>query len=408
MNSENLKNFIELWQGHGDEKSETQKFWLEFFRKVLEINEPGNLVEFEKRVDLKHKSFIDCYIPSTRTIIEQKSFDVSLGKSAKQSDGSLMTPFEQAKRYSDWLPDSERARWIVVCNFQEFQIHDMERPKATPVIIKLENLAREWRKFLFMADKNAASPKDIHEEEISIKAGELARKLRNSLEKRLKNPESKEAQQSLTIICVRIVFLLYAEDTELSGGGKTFRKGSFHDYLLKHKDSSRRALIDLFTVLSQKIEERDPYLDSDLADFPYVNGGLFNGSSIEIPQIEGEPLEIILHEMSESFDWSGISPTIFGAIFENVLDSKKEEKEYSVRRESGMHYTSVENIHKVIDPLFLDGLEADFNKIKESKSTHRTKKLIAFQENLGKLKFLDAKRSVLLQIHEGCSKPEAA
>ena len=239
-----------------------------------------------------------------------------------------------------------------------------------------------------MADLNASSPKDIHEEEISVKAGELARKLRDSLEKRYKNPKSREAQQSLTVICVRIVFLLYAEDTELSGGGRKFQKGSFHDYMLKHKDSSRRALIDLFAVLSQKVEERDPYLDSDLADFPYVNGGLFDETNIEIPQIDGEPLEIILREMSEGFDWSGINPTIFGAIFESVLDGGSE-NEKSVRREGGMHYTSIENIHKVIDPLFLENLKADLDKILKSKSTKRTKNLIEFQESLGKLKFLD-------------------
>ncbi|MBR0074448.1 MAG: class I SAM-dependent DNA methyltransferase, partial [Synergistaceae bacterium] len=247
---------------------------------------------------------------------------------------------------------------------------------------------RFFGKFLFMADLNASSPKDIHEEEISVKAGELARKLRDSLEKRYKNPKSREAQQSLTVICVRIVFLLYAEDTELSGGGRKFQKGSFHDYMLKHKDSSRRALIDLFAVLSQKVEERDPYLDSDLADFPYVNGGLFDETNIEIPQIDGEPLEIILREMSEGFDWSGINSTIFGAIFESVLDGGSE-NEKSVRREGGMHYTSIENIHKVIDPLFLENLKADLDKILKSKSTKRTKNLIEFQESLGKLKFLD-------------------
>ena len=383
-----MKSFIERWKNRGDEKSDTQKFWIDFLSEVCGVDNPTEIIEFEKRVVLAHKSFIDGYIPSTRVIIEQKSLDVKLDNAAKQSDGSLMTPFEQAKRYSDWLPDSERARWIITCNFQEFRIYDMERPKADPEIIRLENLEKERRKFLFMVDLNASSPKDIHEEEISVKAGELARKLRDSLEKRYKNPGSREAQQSLTVICVRIVFLLYAEDTELSGGGRKFQKGSFHDYMLKHKDSSRTALINLFAVLSQKVEERDPYLDSDLADFPYVNGGLFDETNIEIPQIDGEPLEIILREMSEGFDWSGINPTIFGAIFESVLDGGGE-KEKSVRREGGMHYTSIENIHKVIDPLFLENLKSELDKILKSKSTKRTKNLIEFQESLGKLKFLD-------------------
>ena len=385
----NIKNFIERWKNRGNENSEDQIFWLEFFHEVFEIDEPTKLIQFQKPVKLSHVSFIDAYVLSTRIIIEQKRFNVDLDKAEKQSDGTFLTPFEQAKRYYDWLPKSEKGNYIVVCNFQEFRIHDMEYPKAKPEIIKLENLEREWRKFLFMIDENALSPKDIHEEEISIKAGELARKLRNSLEKRYKNPQSREAQQSLTVICVRIVFLLYAEDTELSGGGKKFQKGSFHDYMLKHKDSSRRALIDLFAVLSQKIEERDPYLDADLADFPYVNGGLFEKKNIEIPQIDGEPLEIILREMSESFDWSGINPTIFGAIFESVLENP-DEKEHSVRREGGMHYTSIENIHKVIDPLFLENLRLELENIfAESKVKTRTKKLMDFQKKLSLLKFLD-------------------
>ena len=177
-----IKNFIERWLNRGDEKSDTQEFWLEFLRDVLNAENPTELIDFEKRVELAHKSFIDGYIKSTRVLIEQKSFDVNLDKAAKQSDGTFMTPFEQAKRYSDWLPDSEHARWIITCNFQEFHVHDMERPKAKPEIIKLENL--EARKFLFMIDANASSPKDIHEEEISIKAGELVRKLKKSLEAR--------------------------------------------------------------------------------------------------------------------------------------------------------------------------------------------------------------------------------
>ncbi|MBR6901259.1 MAG: hypothetical protein IKN30_04260 [Synergistaceae bacterium] len=270
-----MKNFIERWSGQGYEKGDTQKFWLEFLQNVLGVENPGELIDFEKKVKAGHVNFIDGYIASTQTLIEQKSIDVSLDAKIKQSDGTFLTPFEQAKKYYGSLPHFENPRWIIICNFKDFHIHDMNKPDDPPEIIKLENLEREWRKFLFMIDLNASSPKNIHEEEISVKAGELARKLRNSLEERYKNPQSREAQQSLTVICVRIVFLLYAEDTELSGGGKKFQKGSFHDYMLKHKDSSRRALIDLFEVLSQKIEERDPYLDADLADFPYVNGGLF-------------------------------------------------------------------------------------------------------------------------------------
>ena len=386
MKNENLRNFIERWQAHGDEKSDTQKFWLEFLRDVLNIERPEELIEFEKRVELKHKSFIDGYVPSTRTIIEQKSLDVNLDKAAKQSDGSLMNPFEQAKRYSDWLPDSERARWIITCNFQEFHVHDMEHPKADPEIIRLENLEREWRKFLFIVDPKAATPKEIREEEISVKAGELVGKLYDALKKRYKDPDSKDSLRSLNILCVRIVFMLYAEDSEL------FTKNQFHDFL-KKQNNPRRALMDLFEVLSQEIENRDPYLDEDLKNFPYVNGGLFEEKNIEIPQLDGEPLKIILNEMSEGFDWSSISPTILGAVFESTLNPE-------TRRFGGMHYTSVENIHKVIDPLFLNDLNAEFEDIfAMSNGSSRTRKLNAFQKKLSSLNFLDASTKKLIQPH---------
>ena len=205
-----IKCFIERWQNNGDERSDTQKFWLEFLHDVLKVENPLEFIEFEKRVELAHKSFIDVYLPLTRVIIEQKSININLENSYKQSDGSTKTPFEQAKRYSDWLPDSERARWIIVCNFQEFQIHDMEHPKAKPEIIKLENLEKEYRKFLFLVDSKALTPKEIHEEEISIKAGELVGKLYESLKSRYQNPDSENSLRSLNILCVRIVFLLYA------------------------------------------------------------------------------------------------------------------------------------------------------------------------------------------------------
>ena len=230
---------------------------------------------------------------------------------------------------------------------------------------------------IFIFDRlEGATPKEIREEEISVKAGALVGKLYDALKKRYTNPDSKESLRSLNILCVRIVFLLYAEDSGL------FLKGQFHDFL-KQQNNPRRALIDLFEVLLQEIENRDPYLDDGLKNFPYVNGGLFEEKNIEIPQIDGEPIEIILREMSESFDWSSISPTIFGAVFESTLNPE-------TRRFGGMHYTSIENIHKVIDPLFLENLRLELENIfTESKIKARTKNLIDFQKKLSSLKFLD-------------------
>lgn len=380
----NIKRFIERWKNKGDEKSDTQAFWLELFDNVLEFDalEKHSII-FEKRVELEHTSFIDAYVPATRVIIEQKSKNIDLTKPAKQSDGTLKTPFEQAKRYSDWLPASEHANWIITCNFQEIRIHDMEKPKAEPEIIQLADLEKQKAKLQFLIDPNATKPKDIRELEISVKAGELVGKLYEALLKRYKNPNDEHSLKSLNVLCVRIVFLLYAEDSGL------FNKSAFHDYILAHRDSSRRALMDLFTVLSQDEKSRDPYIDPDLMAFPYVNGGLFNeNTNIEIPQLDGEPLDIILHEMSEGFDWSDISPTIFGAVFESTLNPE-------TRRKGGMHYTSIENIHRVIDPLFLNDLKSELDEIMQmpkgtpAERGARTRKINAFQKKLGSLTFLD-------------------
>ncbi len=377
-----IKQFIKRWINHGDERSDTQKFWLDFLQTIYGVENPLEIVDFEKRVELNHVSFIDAYIPETRVIIEQKSLDVSLDKPSQQSDGTFKTPFEQAKRYSDWLPDSERARWIITCNFQEFHIHDMETPKAPPEIIRLEDLEKEAESFSFLVDVNAKSHRERREERISIEAGRLVETLKLCLEQRYKNPNNDESLQkknerSLTMLCVRIVFLLYAEDSGL------FSKRQFHDYLEARKIVARDALLKLFDVLNQKIYERSMYLDDDLKNFPYVNGGLFADKNIEIPQLDDEPLKIILEDMSESFDWSDINPAIFGAIFERVLGGHD-------RESGGMHYTTIENIHKVIAPLFLDDLNATLeNILATSYGDERIKNLLAFQDKLATLKFLD-------------------
>lgn len=365
------------WKDIENEKSGTQKFWLGLLRDSLGLDEPERYINFEKPVELSHVSYIDAYIPSTGIIIEQKSADINLDSSFKQSDGTSATPFEQAKRYYDGLPLSQKGRYIVICNFREIRIHDMETPKAPPEVILTDNLNRESNRLKFLIDPNAQSPKDIRELEISVKAGELVGKLYDSLLERYVNPNDKHSQRCLNIFCVRIVFLLYAEDSKL------FHKSQFHDYLKARELTARDALRKLFDVLSQKENERDPYLEDDLMNFPYVNGGLFAEKDIEIPKLDGEPLRIILEEMSEGFDWKDISPTIFGAAFESTLNPE-------TRKTGGMHYTSIENIHKVIDPLFLDELTEEANEIINSQeSSSRTKKLREFQKRISRITFFD-------------------
>ncbi|MBQ7733632.1 MAG: class I SAM-dependent DNA methyltransferase [Synergistaceae bacterium] len=347
------------------EKSDTQIFWLGLLRDVLGIEYPEKYIEFEKRVEIQHMSFIDAYIPSTGVIIEQKGPDVNLDTPLKHSDGSTLTPFEQAKRYYDWLPRSQKGQYIITCNFHELRIYDMETPKAPPTIIMTDKITKD--NLAFIVNQGRTLP---HEVELSIRAGELVSKLYDSILERYIKPDDKDSLRSLNVFCVRLVFLLYAEDSGL------FAKSQFHDYLKSRETTARDSLKKLFAVLNQEADERDPYLEADLKAFPCVNGGLFEADNIELPQIGGEPLRIILDEMSEGFDWSGISPTIFGAIFESILNSE-------TRHSGGMHYTSIENIHKVIDPLFLDDLHKEFE------TCHTPAELKKLQKKIAALKFFD-------------------
>ncbi|MBQ3654012.1 MAG: hypothetical protein II954_06315, partial [Synergistaceae bacterium] len=372
-----MNDFSSRWLNRGDEKSDTQSFWNELLHDVLGLDNPTRFIIYEKKVQLSHVSFIDAYIPSTRIIIEQKSREIDPAKPQTQSDGTTLTPFEQAKRYYDWLPASERGRYIIVSNFRELRIHDMETPKAPPSIIPLEEITPEKLAFLVAPERELS-----HEEIISLEAGRLAGKLRDSLNPRYVHSD-KDSLQSLNVLCVRIVFLLYADHSGI------FAPNQFRDFLKAHSTTPRTSLLDLFRALRTDYADRDPYLDDDLAAFPYINGGLFDGE-VEIPKLDGEPLSIIIDEMSV-FTWNEINPTIFGAIFESTLNDH-------TRKTGGMHYTTTENIHKVINPLFLDELNRKLEKIlkapvKSSKPHKKPKSyyddLLDFQDKLASLTFLD-------------------
>lgn len=372
------KEFVKVWHDKGDEKQHTQQFWSDLLHRVFGITNFSQRVEFEKRVPLLHTSFIDVYIPETNVLIEQKSMDVDLLKRKKQSDGNELNPFEQAQRYGARLPFSERPRWIITCNFQKFLIYDMEaiRPEEKPTEILLEDLPEKYSMLTFMVDANIK--KITVEQELSFKAGELVGKLYDMMLPLYKDPSAESTLQSLNKFCVRIVFCLYAEDALLFGPRGT----EFHDYLAG-ESNTRMALMRLFFILDQRENDREPYTEKVLMDFPYVNGGLF-AESIEIPIIPDDVKNLILKDMSENLDWSKISPTIFGAVFESTLNPE-------TRRKGGMHYTSVKNIHKVIDPLFLDDLEAEFDKILTDKMSEpkRRTALETFQSKLTTLYFMD-------------------
>ena len=370
------KEFTAYWAGRGDEKQETQRFWIDLLRNVYGVAEPEKAIEFECPVKLDHVSFIDGYIKDTRVLIEQKGADIDLRRGYKQSDGSMLTPYQQARRYAGYLPHDKNPRWIVVCNFREFHVHDMNRPNDEPEVVALADLEKEYHRLNFLVDTGDENIKK--EMEISLQAGEIVGTLYDALLKQYKDPESPQTLKSLNALCVRLVFCLYAEDAEIFGG-----HGKFHDYMQRHQSDARRALMDLFQVLDTRPEDRDPYMDDDLASFPYVNGGLFADEHIIIPRLDETIVELILQRASADFDWSSISPTIFGAVFESTLNPE-------TRRSGGMHYTSIENIHKVIDPLFLDDLKGELAEIQAvAVETTRKRRLKEFQHKLAGLKFLD-------------------
>lgn len=371
------KDFIERWKGRGNERQDSQSFWLDLLSSVFGIENPSTYITFEDKVMLDHTSFIDGYIEKTKVLIEQKGADKDLNKAIKQSDGTYLTPFQQAKRYSANLPYSKRPRWIVTCNFNEFYIYDMEQPNAEATVIKLEDLPEESYRLEFLIDKTNEHLE--REMQISMQAGEIVGEIYEGLLKQYKDSENPESLHAINQLIVRLVFCFYAEDSGLFG-----HKLAFHDYLAQFPPQFfRTALIQLFEVLDTPFSERDPYLEESLSSFPYVNGGMFSEKDIEIPNFTEDLRQLILWHASSQFDWSDISPTIFGAVFESTLNPE-------TRHSGGMHYTSIENIHKVIDPLFLDDLKDELNAIKgfKQKSTVE-QKAKQFQTKLASLTFFD-------------------
>ena len=367
--------FAKRWKGRGYERGESQPFWIDLLSSVFGIETPsGGFIRFEDHRMVDASNFIDARIPSTRVLIEQKSLGKDLRKGVRQSDGRLLNPFQQARRYVVSLPVSEHPRWIVTCNFSEFLVYDMEQPNGEPEQILLENLGKEYYRLMFLVDaKNEHLSKEM---EVSKQAGEIVGEIYDALLKQY-DDNSAEALRWLNILCVRIVFCLYAEDAEI------FTHNQFHDYLARYDaEDLRNALLRLFEVLNTPLEKRSKYLKDDLKAFPYTNGGLFE-EPIEIPQFTEELKQTLLKNASLDFDWSEISPTIFGALFESTLNPE-------TRRSGGMHYTSIANIHKVIDPLFLNDLRRELDEILEEKvERQRQKKMDAYQDRLAALTFLD-------------------
>lgn len=368
-------DFAKRWEGRGYEKGDSQVFWTELLTEVYGVENPSSFIKFEQQAQLDHTSFIDVMIPSTKVMIEQKSLGKDLRTPIKQSDGSMLNPFQQAQRYMMALPVSQHPRWIVTCNFAEFDVYDMENPKGEPQRIFLKDLGREYYRLQFLVETgNEHMQKEL---EVSMKAGTIVGKLYDAFIREY-GDDDPDALRNLNILCVRLVFCLYAEDAGIFG-----RHDIFHDYMEHYPtEDMRAALLRLFEVLNTPAERRSRYLKADLAAFPYTNGGLF-AEEIDIPQFTDEIRDLLLRHASLDFDWSMISPTIFGGVFESTLNPV-------TRRSGGMHYTSIENIHKVIDPLFLNDYRRELQDIKEEKVTKtRNRRLADFQQRLASLKFFD-------------------
>ena len=374
---EAARRFYQKWVNRGREDEDDRSYWIDFLQKIMGVENVTDRIEFQKKVIVDgNTKRIDAYIPETAVIIEQKSLGIALDKPQPSHNG--LTPYGQAKEYNDNLPRSEKAKWIVISNFAEIWVYDMDARVPEPKKFTLAEIPSKYSLFDFLI--NEKKQKISQEMEISIKAGEFVGLIYNALLKQYINPESEASLKSLNMLCVRLVFCLYAEDAHIFGDGGN----EFHDYMEQFETKDmRRALTDLFKILDTPIEERDPYDDSDLSKFPFVNGGLFADEKIEIPKFTEEIRDIILAKASEGFNWSEISPTIFGAVFESTLNLE-------TRRSGGMHYTSIQNIHKLINPLFLDALENEFKEI-DAINIERTKKskLEAFQKKLAAINWLD-------------------
>lgn len=371
---EAARRFVADWTGRGYERGESQQFWLQLLTQVFGVDDPANFIRFEERVKLSNQSFIDAHIPATRVLIEQKSLGKDLRQGIPQSDGSVLTPYKQAKRYADNMPFSMRPRWIVVSNFASFLVYDLEQPGQEPEEILLENLEREFFRLSFLVNPGEAH---LHkEEEVSVKAGEIIGRIYDALLVQY-GADDPATLRALNMLCVRLVFCLYAEDAG------HFGRDQFHDYLAAYNgDDLRTHLLELFRTLNTPEHQRSRYLAPQLAAFPYTNGGLF-AEEVDIPPFTPELKTMLLKQASLDFDWSRISPTIFGAVFESTLNPL-------TRRAGGMHYTSVQNIHRLIDPLFLDALTDELDAIlARPQGDRRARALADFQDKLASLRFLD-------------------
>jgi hypothetical protein len=344
------------WAGEGYEKGQTQLFYRDFFevfgvpvRRVASFEEPvKNLGDKRGFIDLFWKGVV---------LVEQKS----VGRGLKKAK-------TQALDYFPGLKDADLPRYILLSDFQTFELYDLE--EGDEITFPLADLHKHVEKFGFVLGVQKRSFKD--QDPVNIKASELVGKLHDALE------EAGYTGHDLEQFLVRTVFCLFADDT-----GIFEPRDIFLDLLESRtrEDGSDLGgwLAQLFQVLNTPEDKRPKTLDADLARFPYVNGDLFRAPLL-IPSFDTEMRKRLIDACQ--FDWSGISPAIFGSLFQSVMN--KEE-----RRAQGAHYTTEKNILKVIEPLFLSHLRAEFERLKARKDNRRRLELQAFHKRLGEMTFFD-------------------
>ena len=375
------KEFAKRWSGQKwSEDQNARTFWMDLLQNVygIEYNDTNNVI-FEHRTSANGK--IDLWLRNLATMVEMKGSDVDLDK-PEPRQGELKTPFKQVYDYAVSFKRSEQPDYLITCNFHEFRVYSRKEYsdkvlEENAQIFSLEQLGEKPEYLGFLIDPQ--NSRLYHEREISEKAGQLIGKLYDMLRAQYIDPDTEESNHSLNVLCVRLVFCLFCEDAGLFG-----EMDAFYNFLKDVPSQNiRNDLQRLFTALDTPRDKRDPY-DTPIKVFPYVNGGLFR-DTVEIPNFTDDIKSFLLDELSQSVDWSKISPTIFGGIFESTLNPE-------TRRKGGMHYTSRENIHKVIDPLFLDDLKKEFEDIRDDeelsvvKKNNRYKKL---HHKICNLTFLD-------------------
>lgn len=396
-----IKQFVNKWNRECSEKQEARDYWAELIEILLGVNHGREYCEWEKPVKLivnkKGKpststKSIDVYLQPSMCVVEHKSSSVSLDDKLSHGDTEL-TAYEQAKLYYDNLNQQEQGRYTITCNFKEIRVYDNNAKIDAPQIIKLTELPRRWRYLRgIVRGENYDRKQQDEEQDASAKtASKVVKELYSLLKSQYKKAElTSEVYHQLNVFCVRVVFCLYADDSGV------FDNEQFKTFLQKFPASDLQEKFKwLFDTLNKKTGRAEE-LDQVIKEFDYVNGGLF-AQQVEIPRISEKVRKKILDSMDglvmpgkdrKPFRWGQISPTNFGCIFESTLDPQ-------TRHDNGMHYTTPANIHRVIDPLFLDELTYELECIlsspTETKSDQekRYNALREFQSKLLSMRFLD-------------------